>query len=103
MFGCYPFVALLCWLVARSSGKNLRLLFNTLAFLQVAPFVFDILENYSLQQWMHNKDAPLSFGVFKLLVTMKFILALGAFLVSSILLYYRAIPKTEQVNSPANN
>lgn len=103
MFGCYPFVALLCWLVARSSGKVLRLLFITLAVLQLVPFIFDMLENYSLQQWMHNEDAPVSFGVFQLLVTTKFILALGAFLVSSILLYYRAIPKTEQMNSSIND
>jgi hypothetical protein len=103
MFGCYPFVALLCWLVARTSGKALRLLFITVAFLQVVPFTFDMLENYSLQQWMQKKDAPVGFGVFQLLVTTKFILALGAFLVSSILLYYRAIPKTEQVISPIHH
>jgi hypothetical protein len=96
MFGCYPFVSLLCWLAARTSGKILRHLFFTLAFLQLVPLTFDLIENYSLQQWLHNKEAPVTFGVFQLLVTTKFILALGAFLVSSMLLYYRALPKTSE-------
>ncbi|HEY3405013.1 MAG TPA: hypothetical protein VGK59_16605 [Ohtaekwangia sp.] len=91
MVGCYPFVALVCFAQARYSSGLWKKVFTALAYAQVLPFAFDIIENISLEQWLDCTGCGLNFFVFRFMVIAKFSIALGAYLVCSLLLLYRSL------------
>ena len=93
MMGCYPFVALVCLAAARKSQGFWQRIFSTLAILQIFPFVFDVIENISLLKWIDDSAYLMNFLVFQSIVWVKFILAVGAFLLSLIFLLYTAVKK----------
>jgi len=90
MLGCYPFVALVCLAAAKHFSGLWKKAFTALAFVQILPFAFDITENILLERWLSCASCGLEFSVFRIMVIAKFSIALGTYLVCSLLLVYNS-------------
>jgi len=88
MAGVYPGIACLCMMAAeRISMKSIKRVLFILAFLQIAAWIFDIVENYHLLKWLKNPVIGDEFGFYHIVVYSKWVIALtGAIVALSLLL-----------------
>jgi hypothetical protein len=88
MAGVYPGIACLCMMAAeRINMKSIKRILFVLAFLQLAAWIFDIVENYHLLKWLKNPVIGDEFGFYHVVVYSKWIIALtGAIVALSITL-----------------
>ena len=82
MIAAYIGVALMC-LVAKDyvHGRWIRIL-EILAFIQILPWIFDIIENIQVKNWVNGGAIPADLTLFKAMVIAKFAIALGAVVVA---------------------
>ncbi|MGB3006358.1 MAG: hypothetical protein WBC06_07625, partial [Chitinophagaceae bacterium] len=88
MAGIFPGIASLCMIARKKhSGRMLRNLLLVLAFTQIIAWIFDIFENIYLLNWLKNPVIGNEFGLYHLLVTLKWIIALSGFLMAIIFIF----------------
>jgi hypothetical protein len=77
MAGVYPGVASLCIMAAQKLKKSvLKKWLIILGILQMAAWIFDILENYFLIKWLKNPIIESGFTQYHIFVTLKWIIVL---------------------------
>ena len=83
MAGVYPGIACLCMMTREKvKSKNSKRFLFILAYLQLAAWAFDIIENYHLLKWLNNPVIGDEFGFYHIVVYSKWIIALTAALVA---------------------
>ena len=85
MAGVYPGISCLC-MMASEKVKNLKRILFILAFLQIAGWTFDIVENYYLLKWLKSPVIGDEFGFYHLIVYCKWIIALTGALAALLVL-----------------
>jgi hypothetical protein len=83
MAGVYPGIACLCMMaVEKRTEKLLKRILFWLAFLQMAAWAFDVVENYYLLKWLSNPVIGAEFGLYHIVVYSKWIIALLGIVIS---------------------
>ena len=83
MAGVYPGIAALCMMAFHKTRKPiLRHLLPIIAALQAVAWACDIIENGYLLKWISRPESISDFGMYHIVVWVKWILALGAALIA---------------------
>ncbi|MBL7747755.1 MAG: hypothetical protein JNM19_10035 [Chitinophagaceae bacterium] len=83
MVGVYPGILALCMMARnKSANRKMRLFLSVLAIGQFIAFGCDIAENWFLLQWLELPMIGSEFGVFHIIVYIKWILALSGALIA---------------------
>lgn len=94
MAGCFPGIACLCMLTAKKMiSHRLKIILYSLAFLQIFAWSFDIIENYFLLKWLSNPAIGQEFSLFRIVVFLKWIIALTGALLSAFYLAKKEVEK----------
>lgn len=96
MLGVYPGIAVWLLIVRRGVRKGLALVLLVLAVIQVIPWLLDVNENNVLISVLNGQPLKMPLALFKNLVYLKFLLALGGTAVALITGLFRLI-KPERV------
>lgn len=77
MAGIYPGIASLCMIASgKINSRPVKIILFSLAFLQLAGWAFDIIENYYLLKWLKQPVIGNEFGFFHMVVYTKWAIAL---------------------------
>lgn len=99
MAGCYPGIVCLCMIAAkRIDSKTLRRILLILAFLQLIPWLFDVIENYLLLKWLYHPVIGDEFGFYHLVVYSKWIIAVSTALFAITILVSSMFKRKKSVN-----
>ena len=84
MAGCFPGIACMAVMAAEKTNRKwLRKLLLVAAFLQLAAWAFDIIENYYLLKWLRDPVIGNEFGFFHFAVYSKWGIALFGVLLAA--------------------
>ena len=101
MAGVYPGIACLCMMAAgRLKKKWLTRFLIFLAMLQVAAWVFDIIENYNLLTWLQTPSIGDEFAFYHRVVYGKWIIALSGALIALIILLLARLTRKIRNRNP---
>ncbi len=88
MAGVYPGIAALCILaLEKTKGKKWRILFISLAALQIVAWACDILENGYLLKWISKPIIGNEFSTYHFIVYLKWLLAIAGALTGIAMLF----------------
>jgi hypothetical protein len=82
MIGAYPGIALMCYKAMDYTYKNWLFALTVIAALQIIAWIFDIVENIYIRQWIEGVEIRVSLGWFKAMVWSKFVIAITGALLS---------------------
>ena len=99
MAGCYPGIVCLCMMAAkRINSKTLRKVLLILSFVQLIPWLFDIIENYFLLKWLESPSIGDEFSFYHLVVYSKWIIAVSTALLAISILVSSMFKRKKSVN-----
>lgn len=99
MAGCYPGIVCLCMMAAkRINSKTLRKVLLILSFVQLIPWLFDIIENYFLLKWLKSPSIGDEFRLYHLVVYCKWIIAVSTALLAISILVSSMFKRKKSVN-----